>query len=335
MTITAIAWNRYKLVVDSQMYHSIFTRRNLALVLALTWLVPLLFLQPAAFRVWGHFDFIPTMSSCNLDLDSSSQTFKIFLLIVRAAIPSGLIIYFYTSIYIATRASRMRLQRSSRGCNNNRNLDVDPGKEFISSESSLDTTPANSLTELQASVPARSREQKREMRLTRMMIAIFLVFVVSYFPCTISSAIDMTHILSKTFHMFCQTSIFLGSAINPMLYGFMNSQFRTAYYNIIMCSLIQQRQQRAGTTTTAANSPASSRRKRQTTGSVGDRSRKVRAAHPVPAYSLLHDKLSKTLALDGSGSPTKSPLSDKSNSPNFDVDNINTLKVAKLQSIKI
>ncbi|GFN93467.1 G-protein coupled receptor moody [Plakobranchus ocellatus] len=236
MTITAIAWNRYKLVVDSKMYHVIFRRRNMALMLAATWLIPAAFLQPAVLEAWGHFGFIPKLSTCNLGLDSSSQKFKIFLLIVRAAIPCGLIIYFYSTIYLTTRASRLRLQQrhtsaSSNGTRNN-------------NSNNNSTSNSNSGDDWDSSEPLRSSAEQhsnqREMRLTRMMIGIFLVFVISYFPCTVSSAIDMSNLLSKTFHMFCQTSIFLGSAINPLLYGFMNGQFRKAYYNIITCTMLHR-----------------------------------------------------------------------------------------------
>lgn len=143
------------------------------------------------------------LSSCNLALDSPSQSFKIFLLIVRAAIPCGLIIYFYNAIYSTTRASHEKLH-------------------CISYATNL----------------MRQHNHKKEMRLTQMMIGIFIVFVFSYFPCTISSVIDWSQMLSKTFHMFCQTSVFLGSAINPLLYGFMNEQFRMAYYQILTCRIM-------------------------------------------------------------------------------------------------
>ncbi|KAH9512933.1 hypothetical protein Btru_037099 [Bulinus truncatus] len=207
MTITLIAWNRYKLVVDVSKYKQLFRKNNMIIMLACTWIVPIVCLQPAVSGAWGHFGYIQMMSSCNLGLDNSSQTFKIFLLIVRAAIPCGLIIYYYTAIYITTRASHQRLR-------------------------SLSTTTTYAM---------RLNNQRREMRLTRMMIAIFLVFLLSYFPCTISSVIDWSRMLSKTFHMFCQTSVFLGSAINPLLYGFMNEQFRTAYYQILTCRVIRKR----------------------------------------------------------------------------------------------
>jgi hypothetical protein len=47
--------------------------------------------------------------------------------------------------------------------------------------------------------------------------------------------VDWNTILSKEFHMFCQISVYLGSAINPLVYGLMNSQFRQGYAQLLFC----------------------------------------------------------------------------------------------------
>ncbi|KAK3789647.1 hypothetical protein RRG08_057165 [Elysia crispata] len=330
ITITAIAWNRYKLVVDSKMYHVIFRRKRMGLMLAGTWLIPAAFLQPAVFGIWGHFGFIPMLSSCNLDLDKSSQTFKIFLLIVRAAIPCGLIIYFYTSIYITTRASRLRLQHrkmksnshsenENNSCSNSNNDNNNGDNEDTAkTDSSVDILNTNSsgdsTTEVSQAVPGPpNKNLKREMRLTRMMIAIFLVFVLSYFPCTISSAIDMSHTLSKTFHMFCQTSIFLGSAINPLLYGFMNGQFRTAYYNIIMCSMLKRPNCHGST---IAFSSSLKKKKQEKASGIG-RAVKTRPVDSIASYTILPSNYKKV-------SPAMLTISTKNCSPKSNRVNLRT-----------
>lgn len=79
--------------------------------------------------------------------------------------------------------------------------------------------------------------QRHEMHLTRMMAVIFLVFALSYFPCTITSMIDWNTILSKNFHIFCQITVYIGSGVNPIIYGLMNTQFRDSYFRLIRCQL--------------------------------------------------------------------------------------------------
>jgi hypothetical protein len=200
ITITLIAFNRYKLILDPGAYTELYTRRNIFIMLLVAWLVPVACLTPAVIGIWGTFGYVPMLVTCNLLLDHSSLLFKIFLMVVRAGFPCGLIVYFYARIYIATTTSHLRLHRNSR------------------------TFSAFGL-----------RKHKQEMHMTRMMLIIFLVFIISYFPCTITGLIDWSMILSKHFHMFCQISIYIGSAINPLVYGLMNSQFRQAYTEFICC----------------------------------------------------------------------------------------------------
>ena len=214
ITITLIAYNRYKLVLDPGAYTELYTKRNIFIMLLVAWLVPVACLTPAIIGIWGTFGYVPMLVTCNLLLDHHSQLFKIFLMVVRAGLPCGLIVYFYARIYVATTTSHRRLHR------NNRTFSAFE----LSKHRNSRTFSAFELS-----------KHKQEMHMTRMMLIIFLVFIISYFPCTITGLIDWSMILSKHFHMFCQISIYLGSAINPLVYGLMNSQFRQAYTEFICC----------------------------------------------------------------------------------------------------
>ncbi|KAK7476311.1 hypothetical protein BaRGS_00032429 [Batillaria attramentaria] len=203
ITITLIAWNRYKLVVSPQGYKQLFSPIRIAVMLLAAWVLPMICLFPALLEVWGRFGYVSMMVTCNLLLDHDSQSFKLFLLIVRAAIPCGLIIYYYVRIYRTTIASHRRVKQGR-----------------------LLASPTNRLDQ---------QIQRKEMHLTKMMATIFIVFALSYFPCTISSIVDWNTVLSKRFHMFCLITVYVGSAVNPLIYGLMNSQFRHAYYTILLC----------------------------------------------------------------------------------------------------
>ncbi|XP_052090650.1 G-protein coupled receptor moody-like [Mytilus californianus] len=200
ITLTLIAFNRYKLVLDIGAYKQLYTRRNIILMLMVAWLVPAVCLIPALVGIWGQFGYVPMMVTCNLLLDHRSQLFKIFLMVVRAVLPCFLIVYYYARIYHTTRKSHQRIGKIGRN------------------PSSLDV-----------------HNHAKEMHMTRMMLIIFLVFSLSYFPCTVTGMIDWNIVLSKQYHMFCQISIYLGSAANPLVYGLMNSQFRQAYRELVCC----------------------------------------------------------------------------------------------------
>lgn len=208
LTITMIAYNRYKLVLDPSTYRNLYTKRNIIIMLVLAWIVPIILLSPALFRVWGNFGYVPELVTCNLTFDENSRLFRIFLLATRALMPCVVIMYLYAMIFRATHRSHQRLQCVNRSV-------------FISYDA------------------RKHKNLKKEMRLTKMMMAIFIVFIISYFPCTISSIIDWKNTLSKNFHMYCVISVYIGSAVNPVIYGLMNKQFRNEYKNILTCSRVE------------------------------------------------------------------------------------------------
>ncbi|KAK3610620.1 hypothetical protein CHS0354_009079 [Potamilus streckersoni] len=200
ITITLIAFNRYKLVRDTQSYKRIFQMRNLLLMITVAWTVPLFLMIPPLLEVWGRFGYAHMLVTCNLLLDRESQLFKLFLLVFRTGLPVVFISYFYSMIYITMRTSHRRMEKIS--C---------------------------AMGSLEAS------NHRKEMHLTRIMITIFLVFIVSYFPCTIAEMIDWNRILTKRFHMFCTITVYIACALNPLIYGLMNSQFRRAYRQTLCC----------------------------------------------------------------------------------------------------
>lgn len=173
------------------------------------------------------------MMTCNLLLDHDSQIFKIFLLVVRTGLPVVLIVYFYVRIYLVTYDSRKRLL-STHDLNNRGPFD---SKRLFSTRNDKNTSanPLFSRRHVNNRVSLDANLYKKEMHLTRMMSMIFLLFAVSYFPCTITGIIDWNHVMSKTFHMFCATTVYIGSAFNPVLYGLLNRQFRKSFVDMVQC----------------------------------------------------------------------------------------------------
>lgn len=167
-----------------------------------TWILPVVCLLPAILEIWGQFGYVPMLVACNLLLNHESQSFKLFLLVVRAGFPCMIIIYHYARIFLITRASHRRVL------------------------SKMGQTQATAFD---------LHKQKKELHLTRMMTVIFAVFILSYFPCTITGIIDWNTVLSKSFHMICAGTVYVGSAVNPLIYGLMNRQFRQAYCQLLSC----------------------------------------------------------------------------------------------------
>ena len=165
---------------------------------------PVICLLPALMEMWGKFGYVAMLVTCNLLLDHRSQSYKFF----------------------PVSCARWNSMRSD-------NLLL------------CEDIPHNShkprqmrSTQAQQSLTMEKRIHKKEMHLTKMMVTIFVVFILSYFPCTITGIIDWNTILSKQFHMFCTISVYIGSALNPVIYGVMNTQFRNAYLRLLCCKKI-------------------------------------------------------------------------------------------------
>ena len=201
MTITLIAYNRYRLVGDYHEYRKHFNPKRVGFMLAVAWILPMLCLLPPLLEVWGKFGYVEQLSTCNLHEDD--QYFKDFLLILRTLMPSLLIIYYYMCICRTSKASHSRIKK-----------------------------PALSIPSKRDSV--NSQRVRNERHMTKMMLTIICVFILSYFPCTLTALIDLHYTLAKPYHLFCRLCIYFSSAVNPVIYGLMNTQFNQAYKNL-MC----------------------------------------------------------------------------------------------------
>lgn len=82
---------------------------------------------------------------------------------------------------------------------------------------------------------ARDVKAKRnEWRITKMVLAIFLSFVMCYLPITVAKIADQDVTL-PALHIIGYILLYLSACINPIIYVIMNKQYRQAYKTVIMC----------------------------------------------------------------------------------------------------
>lgn len=95
--------------------------------------------------------------------------------------------------------------------------------------------PSGKFTKPMRIKDAREAKAKRnEWRITKMVLAIFLSFVLCYLPITIAKIADKD-VLYPTFHIIGYILLYLSSCINPIIYVIMNKQYRQAYKTVILC----------------------------------------------------------------------------------------------------
>lgn len=88
--------------------------------------------------------------------------------------------------------------------------------------------------------PSRVKDQRdakakrNEWRITKMVLAIFLSFVMCYLPITVTKVADKD-VKYPGFHIFGYVMLYLSSCINPIIYVIMNKQYRQAYKTVLLC----------------------------------------------------------------------------------------------------
>lgn len=79
-----------------------------------------------------------------------------------------------------------------------------------------------------------AKAKRNEWRITKMVLAIFLSFVLCYLPITVTKVADKD-VNHPAFHIFGYIMLYLSSCINPIIYVIMNKQYRQAYKTVILC----------------------------------------------------------------------------------------------------
>ncbi|GBP41815.1 G-protein coupled receptor moody [Eumeta japonica] len=107
-----------------------------------------------------------------------------------------------------------------------------------------------------------SKARRNEWRITKMVLAIFLSFLVCYLPITLAKVADVHvnypgKLLSivglarepglsealhelKSFHIAGYLLLYASACVNPIIYVIMNAQYRAAYAAVLCCSAISR-----------------------------------------------------------------------------------------------
>nr|CAD7401038.1 unnamed protein product [Timema cristinae] len=205
------------MITRTSVYSKIYKRVWIGAMIVFCWVFSYSMQMPTLFGVWGKFDFDPNLGSCTITKDTNGHSSKAFLFIVGFVIPCLVIICCYTVIFWVVHKSESRL------------------REHAATMRSSD----GNLTNLAGKTKSRSREQRdlkakrNEWRITKMVLAIFLSFVVCYLPITIVKVAD-SEVKYPGFHVLGYLMLYLSSCINPIIYVIMNKQYRQAYKTVIL-----------------------------------------------------------------------------------------------------
>merc|ERR1719391_788441 len=159
-----------------------------------------------------------------------------------------------------------------------------------------------------SSVTSQSAQQKREdMRLTRMMLTIFLCFLVSFLPLMlVNVALDDNTV--PTLHVIASVLAWGSAIVNPFIYAFKNRQYQQAFARVVCFKAVTS----SARTVAGLTGGSGKERKRGSGGATGRTGGGSRGGVGYDAESgnLQTDKDSKNSTTLKNGSSSKTFLTD-------------------------
>lgn len=124
-------------------------------------------------------------------------------------------------------SSIRRLKRSQRDKSNLSGSSCTIGSQTSRKTSALTSTSG-------ASILYPGRMTTKDRRLLKMILVIFVSFLTCYLPITSTKIIRSFHNI-QILHIMGYVLIYLTTCINPIIYVVMSSEYRQAYWNLLLC----------------------------------------------------------------------------------------------------
>ncbi|KAB0801517.1 hypothetical protein PPYR_05871 [Photinus pyralis] len=200
LNMVAITINRYILISCNRYYNQMYSTASICLQLFFCWGFSFSIMLPPLLGIWGRLGLNVSTFSCTiLEKDNKSPKKAIFLL--GFVLPCVVIIMSYSCIYWKVRRTRMKL----------RTHDVQTVKER-----------------------RKASRDKEDNRLTKLMLVIFLCFVICFLPSMLMNVFD-DEVTYPALHVVASIFSWASSVINPFIYAASNRQYRTAYSKLFNC----------------------------------------------------------------------------------------------------
>lgn len=227
------------MIAHHSAYSKIYKNHWIGLMIAFCWLFAYGMQMPTFFKVWGEFGYDDKLGTCSIIPDEYGRSSKTVLFIIAFVIPCIIIVGCYAKIFWVVHQSEKRLRKHA----NKQNSIPNNLRPKVPANSSRVSVTSSSFGEVPSGAnPFKVKEQKEakakrnEWRITKMVLAIFLSFLICYLPITIVKVADK-NVQYPGFHMFGYIMLYMSACINPIIYVIMNKQYRQAYKTILLCKV--------------------------------------------------------------------------------------------------
>ncbi|KAJ3640020.1 hypothetical protein Zmor_003342 [Zophobas morio] len=206
LNMVAITLNRYVLISYHQYYNQLYSKTSIWLQLLCTWGFAFLIMLPSLLGVWGQLGLNPSTFSCTI-LEKDGKSPKKILFLIAFVLPCVVIITSYSCIFWRVQRSRNKLKAHQ----------LATKKEKRS-----------------------SRRERDDSRLTKLMLIIFICFVLCFLPLMLVNVFD-DEVEYPVLHVLASILAWASSVINPFIYAASNRQYRSAYsklFRIVRSSVV-------------------------------------------------------------------------------------------------
>ncbi|XP_053608515.1 G-protein coupled receptor moody-like isoform X2 [Plodia interpunctella] len=217
LSIALITLNRYIMIAHHSWYGRVYHKYNIALMIVFSWMFSYGMQIPTLVGVWGKFDYDPELGTCSIMPDGNNRTSKTALFVIAFIVPALLIFICYARIFWVVHSSEQRMREHQRSQH------ASPGSLNHDKRSTIKDN-------------RETKARRNEWRITKMVLAIFLSFLVCYLPITIAKVAD-SHVHYPIFHIAGYLLLYASACVNPIIYVIMNAQYRAAYAAALCCPL--------------------------------------------------------------------------------------------------
>ncbi|XP_045452167.1 G-protein coupled receptor moody-like [Melitaea cinxia] len=220
LSIALITLNRYIMIAHHSWYSRVYRKHNIALMIVFSWMFSYGMQIPTLLGVWGKFDYDPELGTCSIVPDDNGRSAKTALFVIAFIVPAMLIFICYARIFWVVHSSEQRMREHQRTQHTKPSSTLNNGSDKRSTIKDTRETKA----------------RRNEWRITKMVLAIFLSFLVCYLPITIAKVAD-SHVHYPVFHITGYLLLYASACVNPIIYVIMNAQYRAAYAAALCCPL--------------------------------------------------------------------------------------------------
>ncbi|XP_068218719.1 G-protein coupled receptor moody-like isoform X2 [Palaemon carinicauda] len=218
LSIAMITINRYIMIAHFSVYKLVYRKVFIAIMIAFCWVFAFVMLVPTLLKKWGRFGFDRRLQTCSI-IDDDNKAPKQVLFGLGFCVPAIVIVICYSLIFIVIHKSEKRMRHhSTRGMN---------GSHTTGSSLQGHSRSRNK-------VEREARRKRNEWRITKMVLIIFIAFLITYLPITLVKNLDKG-VNYPGLHVMGYVLIYISSCINPIIYVIMNRQYRQAYKTVLLC----------------------------------------------------------------------------------------------------